>query len=214
MTMLTFLAAWMLRSAVLVLACAGLLKLLRVKDAAVALAAWSVTLFASLMIPVLSATLPAVNLPAAPRYALPGPHIVALPAPPAGAFPLASSALPEPRWPAYLFSAYLLGAAVLLLRVAIGVFLTRRLRNRTRPTGLTLAGGLPVHECRDLRVPAALGAIRSIVVLPQDWRAWPTAKLEAVLAHERSHVRRHDPAVQLFSAMHRAFLWPSPLSWW
>ena len=39
------------------------------------------------------------------------------------------------------------------------------------------------------------------------------AKLDAVLAHERSHIRRHDPAVQLLSAIHRALLWHSPLSW-
>ena len=34
-----------------------------------------------------------------------------------------------------------------------------------------------------------------------------------MLAHERSHIRRHDPAVQLLSAIHRALLWHSPLSW-
>ncbi len=39
------------------------------------------------------------------------------------------------------------------------------------------------------------------------------AKLDAVLAHERSHIRRHDPAVQLVSVGHRALLWHSPLSW-
>jgi len=210
MTVLTLLAAWMLRSAVLVLACAGLLKLLRVKDAAVELAAWTVTLCASLMIPVLSNTLPVVTLPQAPPYTLPAPHLVAWPALQAGALPVEASAPPEPRWPAYLLSAYLVGAAVLLLRVAIGVFLTRGLRNRTRPTGLSLAGGVPVHESTELAVPAALGAIRSIVVLPPDWRAWPAPKLQAVLAHERSHARRRDPAVQLFSAIHRALIWPSP----
>ena len=34
-----------------------------------------------------------------------------------------------------------------------------------------------------------------------------------MLAHEASHIRRFDPAVQLLSAIHRALLWFSPLSW-
>jgi beta-lactamase regulating signal transducer with metallopeptidase domain len=38
-------------------------------------------------------------------------------------------------------------------------------------------------------------------------------KLGAVLAHERSHIQRHDPWVQLLSGIHRALLWGSPLSW-
>jgi beta-lactamase regulating signal transducer with metallopeptidase domain len=52
-----------------------------------------------------------------------------------------------------------------------------------------------------------------VIVLPSDWRHWDEGKLDAVLAHERSHIRRHDPAVQLLSAIHRALLWHSPLSW-
>ena len=51
------------------------------------------------------------------------------------------------------------------------------------------------------------------MLLPLDWRDWDSAKLDAVLAHERSHIRRRDPAVQFFSAIHRALLWASPLSW-
>jgi uncharacterized membrane protein YgaE (UPF0421/DUF939 family) len=38
-------------------------------------------------------------------------------------------------------------------------------------------------------------------------------KLEGVLAHERSHIRRRDPAIQVLSAIHRALLWYNPLSW-
>ena len=58
-----------------------------------------------------------------------------------------------------------------------------------------------------------LGVFRPVIVLPPDWRDWEEAKLQAVLAHERSHIRRHDPALQALSAIHRAALWHSPLSW-
>jgi uncharacterized protein (TIGR03435 family) len=57
------------------------------------------------------------------------------------------------------------------------------------------------------------GIARPAIVLPAGWRHWDSAKLEAVLAHERSHIQRRDPAVQLLSAIHRALLWYSPLSW-
>ncbi len=58
-----------------------------------------------------------------------------------------------------------------------------------------------------------LGIVRPAIVLPADWREWDAARRNAVLAHERSHIRRRDPAVQLLSAIHRALLWFSPLSW-
>jgi membrane fusion protein, multidrug efflux system len=64
-----------------------------------------------------------------------------------------------------------------------------------------------------VRGPVTLGILHPSIVLPLDWEEWDAAKLEAVLAHERSHIRRHDPLLQVLSAMHRAVLWHSPLSW-
>jgi hypothetical protein len=55
--------------------------------------------------------------------------------------------------------------------------------------------------------------LRPAVLLPPDWRSWHAAKLAAVLAHECSHIRRRDPALQFVSALHRALLWASPASW-
>jgi beta-lactamase regulating signal transducer with metallopeptidase domain len=49
--------------------------------------------------------------------------------------------------------------------------------------------------------------------LPPSWQHWHAAKLAAVLAHEGSHIRRRDPAIQFLSAIHRALLWASPASW-
>jgi beta-lactamase regulating signal transducer with metallopeptidase domain len=51
------------------------------------------------------------------------------------------------------------------------------------------------------------------MLLPPDWRKWDAAKLAAIVAHERSHVRRRDPVVQFVSAIHRSLLWVSPFSW-
>ncbi len=74
-------------------------------------------------------------------------------------------------------------------------------------------GEIEIRESGDLAAPLTLGILRPAIVLPADWRAWNSTKLEAVLAHERSHVQRRDPWVQLLSGIHRALLWGSPLSW-
>jgi len=55
--------------------------------------------------------------------------------------------------------------------------------------------------------------LRPTILLPLDWHQWDSTKLDAVLAHERSHIRRRDPAIQFISAIHRSLLWISPLSW-
>ncbi len=60
MTTLAFLAEWALRSSVLILGGAMLLSILRVKDPAFRLAAWTAMLFGSLAIPALTVALPKV----------------------------------------------------------------------------------------------------------------------------------------------------------
>jgi hypothetical protein len=72
---------------------------------------------------------------------------------------------------------------------------------------------IEIRESDRIAAPVTLGIWRPAILLPADWREWNAAKLDAVLAHERSHVKRYDPAVQLLSALHRALLWHSPLSW-
>jgi hypothetical protein len=59
-----------------------------------------------------------------------------------------------------------------------------------------------------------MGVVRSTILLPAGWREWDDAKLDAVLAHEVSHIARHDTMTQHLSLMHRAIFWFSPLSWW
>jgi beta-lactamase regulating signal transducer with metallopeptidase domain len=225
MAILIFLAAWAVRSAVVALTAAVLLALFRVKDASVRLAAWTAALFGSLLIPALTMTLPAVSLPDVPGFQPPAaarslasrnfaipPRTAQLPE--IAASPGASGARQPARWPALLLALYCVGAAALLLRLVTGLVLSRRLIRKSRPTCRCLPGGLPIHESSELTVPAAIGPLRPLVVLPRDWREWDASKLEAILAHEQSHIRRHDPAVQLLSAIHRALLWYSPLSWW
>jgi membrane fusion protein, multidrug efflux system len=228
MTTIQFLAEWALRSSILILSGAMLLRALRVKDPSIRLAAWTAMLFGSLAIPVLAGALPNVPMKMV-RWTMP--RVAARPAAatamvydaaPAPIGPVSrpdgSFAKPGARdiarfdWARTAAALYVLAALALLLRLGVGLAMCWRLLGRSRATGRA-AEGIQIRESDRIAAPVTLGIARPAIVLPGDWRRWEVAKLDAVLAHERSHVRRHDPAVQLLSAIHRALLWASPLSW-
>jgi len=228
MTTIQFLAEWGLRSSILILSGAVLLWALRVKDPAIRLTAWTAMLCGSLAIPVLAAALPKVPLAmvrrAVPRVAA---RPVAEPVVVPGAAPApiglvssqgSNSAKSGDRriarfdWARAAVTIYGLTALALLLRVSLGLAIGLRLLRNSRKTGRSTAG-IEIRESDRVAAPVTLGIARPAIVLPVDWRRWADAKLDAVVAHERSHIRRHDPAVQLLSAIHRALLWYSTLSW-
>jgi multidrug efflux pump subunit AcrA (membrane-fusion protein) len=214
MTTILFLAEWALRSSILILSGALLLWALRVKDPAIRLAAWTAMLCGSLAIPALTAALPGlsfvvthtavrpVDVPAAVYGAAPTLTVLRLDDTVAKAF----------DWMRTAVTIYALVALALLLRLCVGLWISRRLLRGSRATGQA-AAGIPIWESDRVSAPVTLGIARPAIVLPGDWRQWDRAKLDAVLAHERSHIQRRDPALQLLSAIHRALLWYSPLSW-
>ena len=230
---------WMIRSSLLIAVGAALLWVSRASDASARLAAWTAMLAASAAIPFLGLTMPrftvvtpravehAIDPPVeAPVFRTDAPRLETA-EPVAGAAPErskraansasrnrdAGQSVVGSRWPnlnwmdagALVYAGI---AAALLLRVIAGLLVTLRLLRRSRATE---AAG--IRECDRVGAPVTLGVLRPQVVLPVDWREWDELRLEAVLAHERSHIRRFDPLVQLLSAIHRAILWASPLSW-
>ena len=52
------------------------------------------------------------------------------------------------------------------------------------------------------------------ILLPAGWESWDEPKLQAVLAHERTHVRRGDWAIALLAGVTRCIYWFHPLAWW
>jgi len=205
-----FLAEWALRSSILILSGTLLIKVLRVKDPSVRLAAWTAMLCASVAIPLLSVSLPAMPVKAAPVTVFR--NVVqpsAAPAAPSIAvFRSVSPAAPRRAHFDWVII-YFIVTAALFLRLCFGLAFAARLLHRSWPTELD-----GVRESGHITSPVTVGILRPAILLPVDWREWELAKLDAVLAHERSHIRRRDPAVQVLSAIHRALLWYSPLSWY
>ncbi len=125
-------------------------------------------------------------------------------------------------------AAYVVIALLLLTRFFIGIAfgerllrasqaldderLARQISFRAQVSGL--ASPPQIAESEFISVPVTMGALRSTILLPMTWREWDDAKLEAVIAHEVSHVARRDGLTQRLSLLHRAIFWFSPLTWW
>jgi len=144
------------------------------------------------------------------------------------AVPSSLLSLASIRWSVVAAGIYLAIALLLLVRFFVGLALGRRLvkasrivvepRVVARLSSFARASGLGfiprVGESEFISVPVTMGAIRSAILLPAGWREWDDAKLDAVLAHEMSHVARRDALIQSLSLLHRAIFWFSPLAWW
>jgi bla regulator protein BlaR1 len=117
---------------------------------------------------------------------------------------------------------------LLLVRFCVGLAFGRRLRqasqwiddprvtlrvaSRARASGLA---SIPqAAESELISVPLTMGVLRATILLPAGWREWDAAKLDAVVAHEVSHVARRDALTQRISLLHRAIFWFNPLAWW
>jgi hypothetical protein len=212
-----FLIEWAIRSSVLIGSGAVILWVLRVKDPSIRLAACIAAVCGSLSMPLLTAALPKL-----PVFVMQAPAVsTSYPTVPIDVVVSGDMPVHKPQgrassewndWSGAVAGVYAVITGLLLLRLGMGLLLARNLRLHSRATDFT-AGKAEIRESEHVRSPVTVGLARPVILLPADWREWGQAKLHAVLAHERSHVRRKDPAVQFLSAMHRALLWHSPLSW-
>jgi beta-lactamase regulating signal transducer with metallopeptidase domain len=110
-------------------------------------------------------------------------------------------------WQSLLLIVYGIGACGLLARLAIGTARTHRLRTRAN-----VRDGKGISsECTR---PITVGWLDPVVILPKDCQEWTPQQLDAVLTHEREHVRRRDPLIQWLALVNRALFWFHPLSWW
>ena len=137
--------------------------------------------------------------------------------------PLAERAAP------WIVSLWLLGAAALLAWNLGGwLHLRRRLlrhgcpvdgewQTALRRIAARLGIRRPVRLVRSDRatVPLVAGWLRPVVVLPASLlTGLPAADLEALLAHELAHVRRHDYLVNLLQIAAESALFFHPAVWW
>jgi HEAT repeat protein/beta-lactamase regulating signal transducer with metallopeptidase domain len=129
----------------------------------------------------------------------------------------------------WLVALWAIGVCLLSLRLAGGWWHARGLRTRdvsaappewsaivarlSRRLGVRRDVGLAVT--RALTVPVVIGHLKPIVLVPASALSGlsPT-QLEAILAHELAHVRRHDYLVNLAQTVIETVLFYHPAVWW
>ena len=112
-------------------------------------------------------------------------------------------------------AAWILGVAILLAEIALGLATAARRRATSRLLATVDVDGAPVEIRRGGdRTPAAIGVIRPFVLLPEASSDWPDDRRRLVIAHELAHVRRGDLVSWTIGRVSAAVLWMHPLAWW
>lgn len=189
-----------LRSMVLFAAVWLLLKAVRLSDLRVEKRIWTGVVLVSLAMPILTQTL-ALPIPAP-----------ALPLQSVGRLEILIAAQSSPhRLVQLVRDSYLLVAAVLLARLAMGLWAAARLRHAARRLSMNLPEPVDVRSSANLRAPSSFG---STILLPVGWELWDAPKLAAVLAHERAHIREHDCWRIWLASFYGALFWFNPCAFW
>jgi len=219
----THVVEWSVRAGLMAAATAAVLRLLNIRGAAARHAAWTAVLAFMLLMPAWTAWGPKVAVPILPErgraalepIALEG-DILPPPSEPATSTIAAQHGETGPRkpdptlpwpWAIIALSCYIAVAGVMVTRLIAGT-----VRARALVGAATEDDG--IFTSVDCAAPVTVGWLRPAIVLPSSWRSWPAAELDAVLLHEREHVRRRDPLVQWLALLNRAVFWFHPLAWW
>lgn len=133
------------------------------------------------------------------------------------------------HWAVILFSIWLLGVAVGITHLALGIWRLRTLRSDCRvidPSELPPALAKIAREFLSFRsvtlatsdklyIPSAVGFFRPMIVIPR----WALTELSPeqfriILLHEFAHLRRRDDWTNLFQKAVRALFIFHPAIWW
>ena len=161
-----------------------------------------------------------VQAPVAPAVASPAEAMPALAAPVAWSVD---------EWLPLFVSAWLAGVALLTLRLFSGWMWAQRMKShgaRPAPEALQTAAerlmrrlhigrAVRLLESTSVSVPTVIGWLKPVVLVPTSALAGLAPnQMEAILAHELAHVRRHDYIVNLFQTVVETLLFYHPAVWW
>ena len=128
-------------------------------------------------------------------------------------------------WPGMVLAVYVAVSLFLLGRLLLGLSAAGNLVRdsqllKTADLAILARQLSSVRKIPDLRqsprvrVPVVVGILNPSIILPADWSRWKKEKLTAVLAHELSHVQRHDPLLRFLSSLNKCLYWFHPMAWW
>jgi uncharacterized protein (TIGR03435 family) len=132
-------------------------------------------------------------------------------------------------WLPLIVVLWIIGVGVLLLRLLGGWWRIHRLHRASRrlapsvwtgvaeriAASLGLARRVHVVDSGDVETPTVIGWMTPVILLPVAALAGLSpAQVEAILAHELAHIRRHDFLVNLLQTFAETLLFYHPAVWW
>ena len=121
---------------------------------------------------------------------------------------------------------WLAGAAVFSIRLIAGFVALARMRRagREAPEAVAeladaCAARLGLHDAprvivsAHVAMPCTAGWIKPVILMPDESEAWSRERVEVVLLHELSHIRRMDIIPHVLSEIARVIYWFNPLVW-
>jgi protein TonB len=211
------LLAYAAQVTIIVLACAGLPRLLRLRSPGVQYAFWRTTLVVCLLLPFAQPWkahemrfMPAPIQRAALPPAAPGPDR------PAG--PPAVSAFDPAAAAGFVI---LFGIAARLAWIGLGMIRLRRMRRRATEAAFgfddlqqAIGTSAPILWSSEVRHPVTFGLFDPVVLLPLALRKAEPPAHRAVVAHELHHVKRRDWGWVVGEEVIRSIFWFHPAVWW
>lgn len=134
----------------------------------------------------------------------------------------------SPTLASWLLSSWLLGVGLLSVRLTLGWWTAHRLTrvsvcqprleilsNAERLMGaLGITGAVTVLESALVQVPTAMGWLKPVVLLPtQAMTGLSIDQIDALVAHELAHIKRHDYLVNLLQSAIETLLFYHPMVW-
>jgi beta-lactamase regulating signal transducer with metallopeptidase domain len=126
---------------------------------------------------------------------------------------LAAPSMPDINVPLAIFAVWALGfMTIFLLRLTQWMRMDRVLWTATP---LSLAADVPVKATPYFLEPGLIGIRRPALLLPEDIvERLSVDELNAIIAHEHSHLRRRDNLTATLHMLVEALFWFHPLVWW
>jgi HEAT repeat protein/beta-lactamase regulating signal transducer with metallopeptidase domain len=126
----------------------------------------------------------------------------------------------------WAFLIWAIGALAFSIRLIVGFVALRKLRLAGHPAddaaeeladacAARLGAHAPPRLVVSSRVamPCTAGWFKPVILLPDEYSSWSRERLEIVLLHELSHIRRMDIVPHVLSEIARVIYWFNPLVW-